>query len=50
MAGATRQAEVVVVGAGMAGLVAAVEARQRGANVIVPEKGDRVAGRNAVAE
>jgi len=32
--------DLVVAGAGMAGLVAAVEARQRGANVLLLEKGD----------
>jgi fumarate reductase flavoprotein subunit len=37
-------ADLVVAGAGMAGLVAAVEARSRGANVVVYEKGDRPGG------
>ncbi len=37
-------ADLVVAGAGMAGLVAAVEARQRGASVVIHEKGDRPGG------
>ena len=37
-------ADLVVAGAGMAGLVAAAEARRRGADVIVLEKGDRAGG------
>ena len=36
--------ELVVAGAGMAGLVAAVEATERGADVVVLEKGDRPGG------
>ena len=37
-------AELVVAGAGMAGLVAAVRARELGADVVVHEKGDRPGG------
>lgn len=37
-------ADLVVAGAGMAGLVAAVQARERGARVAVHEKGDRPGG------
>jgi len=37
-------ADLVVAGAGMAGLVAAAEARSRGADVLVVEKGDRPGG------
>ena len=37
-------ADLVVAGAGMAGLCAAAEARARGADVIVVEKGDRAGG------
>lgn len=37
-------ADVVVVGAGMAGLVAAVEAQEHGSDVIVLEKGSRAGG------
>jgi succinate dehydrogenase/fumarate reductase flavoprotein subunit len=36
--------DLVVAGAGMAGLVAAAEARSRGADVLVVEKGDRPGG------
>jgi succinate dehydrogenase/fumarate reductase flavoprotein subunit len=36
--------DLVVAGAGMAGLVAAAEARSRGAEVVVLEKGDRAGG------
>ena len=36
--------DLVVAGAGMAGLVAAAEARARGADVLVLEKGDRAGG------
>jgi len=39
-----RRVDVVVVGAGMAGLVAAVEAQRRGAEVLVLEKGPRAGG------
>ena len=37
-------ADLVVAGAGMAGLCAAAEARARGADVVVVEKGDRAGG------
>ena len=37
-------ADLVVAGAGLAGLVAAAEATDRGARVVVHEKGDRVGG------
>ena len=36
--------DLVVAGAGMAGLVAAAEARARGAEVLLLEKGDRAGG------
>ena len=36
--------DLVVAGAGMAGLVAAAEATSRGADVVVHEKGDRPGG------
>ena len=36
--------DLVVAGAGMAGLVAAAHARERGADVVVHEKGDRAGG------
>lgn len=39
-----RQADVVIVGAGMAGLVAAVESLQQGQDVVVLEKGTRAGG------
>jgi monoamine oxidase len=42
---ATREAEVVVIGAGLAGLVAARELSARGASVLVLEARDRVGGR-----
>ncbi|HYM64102.1 MAG TPA: FAD-dependent oxidoreductase [Gaiellaceae bacterium] len=39
-----RRYDLVVAGAGMAGLVAAVQAAERGASVLVLEKGDRAGG------
>jgi fumarate reductase flavoprotein subunit len=39
-----RRYDLVVAGAGMAGLVAAVQATERGASVLVLEKGDRAGG------
>jgi len=36
--------DLVIAGAGMAGLVAAAEAAGRGARVVVHEKGDRPGG------
>jgi succinate dehydrogenase/fumarate reductase flavoprotein subunit len=39
-----RRYDLVVAGAGMAGLVAAVQASERGASVLVLEKGDRAGG------
>lgn len=39
-----RRVDVAIVGAGMAGLVAAVEAQQHGADVLVFEKGPRAGG------
>lgn len=39
-----RRYDLVVAGAGMAGLVAAVQATKRGASVLVLEKGDRAGG------
>jgi succinate dehydrogenase/fumarate reductase flavoprotein subunit len=44
MAETTRRADVVVVGAGMAGLVAAVEAQEHASDVVVLEKGPRAGG------
>ncbi len=40
----TRETDVVVVGAGMAGLVAAVEAQEHASDVVVLEKGPRAGG------
>ena len=45
MAGDEREADVVIVGAGLAGLVAARDARAGGASVAVLEARDRVGGR-----
>ena len=45
MAAEAREADVVVVGAGLAGLVAARELRRGGASVVVVEARDRVGGR-----
>ncbi len=42
-------ADVVIVGAGIAGLSAAIEAKQSGANVIVLEKLDRIGGSSITA-
>lgn len=44
-----RSVDVVVVGAGLAGLSAAIEARQAGASVVVLEKNGRVGGNSIVA-
>src|SRR5580698_5947144 len=43
-----RRADVIVVGGGLAGLMAVIEARRHGASVILMEKRDRLGGSTAV--
>ena len=45
----SREADVVVVGAGGAGLCAAIEAKQAGADVVIVEKNDAVGGNTAIS-
>ena len=44
-----RQPHVVVIGGGLAGLAAALEAQQRGARVTILEKTERVGGNSSKA-
>ena len=45
---AERRADVVVVGGGLAGLMAVIEARRHGASAVLMEKRDRLGGSTAV--